>query len=87
MGPTAEISVLSKALDPLSDSLTRDEAQHIVDLKPDDAATAFLETLAAKANEGELTDQEARTYEAHVRAGNLMTLLQAKARKVVQNAG
>ena len=83
MDPTTEISVLSKALDPLLESLTPDGAMRIVDLKPDEATRELLDNLGAKANEGTLSEEESRIYEAHVRAGNVITLLQAKARKLL----
>lgn len=83
MDPTTEISVLSKALDPLSESLSPNGARRLLELKPDEATHRLLEDLGAKANEGTLSEEEARTYEAHVRAGNVITLLQAKARKLL----
>ena len=81
MDPAAEISVLNKALDPLSESLTPDGARCIIELRPDPETIVLLEELGNKANEGTLTEEETRLYESHVRAGNLITLLQAKARK------
>ncbi|MCA9150576.1 MAG: hypothetical protein KDA92_14795 [Planctomycetales bacterium] len=83
MSPYTEISVLNQALEPLSRSLTIDEARHIAALKPDTQTLALLDELGRKANEGQLTDDEQALYSAHVRAGNLMTVLQAKARKLL----
>lgn len=86
MQPDNETAVLSQALQPLSESLTRAEAVHLIGLRPDGATVELLDRLSAKANEGELTAEEHRVYEAHVRAGNLMTVLQAKARAVLADS-
>lgn len=86
MTPLHETAILSQALDPLSRSLTPAEAAHLVTLAPDEETIRLLDDLATKANEGTLSAEEQRLYEAHVRAGNLMTVLQAKARKVLAEA-
>ena len=46
-----------------------------------------MDQLAAKANEGELTDEEREVYEAYIEANNLMAILQAEARFRLQPTG
>ena len=38
--------------------------------------------LAAKCNEGELSQQERDEYEEYVRVGNLLALIKAKAKRI-----
>ena len=39
-----------------------------------------VDEFAAKANEGELADEESEVYEAHIEANNLKAIHQAEAR-------
>jgi uncharacterized protein YnzC (UPF0291/DUF896 family) len=41
--------------------------------------------LAAKANEGELTNEEEAEYEAYVQANQFIAILQSKARRLLQS--
>ena len=52
----------------------------LVELRTDPETEARMEILAGKANEGTLTAEERREYESWVRAGSMMSILQAKAR-------
>jgi hypothetical protein len=52
----------------------------LADLQADPDAQARMEILAEKANEGTLSAEERREYESWVRAGTMISLLQAKAR-------
>lgn len=52
----------------------------LADLQADPDAQARMEILAKKANEGTLSAEERREYESWVRAGTMISLLQAKAR-------
>ena len=62
----------------------------LADLQADPDAQARMEILAKKANEGTLSAEERREYESWVRAGTMISLLQAKARlylkRLVQTA-
>jgi hypothetical protein len=45
-----------------------------------------VQALAEKANEGELTESERRDYETYVHVGNIIAILQAKARLQLKQA-
>jgi hypothetical protein len=77
---TAQISLLSRLLDPLTDSLTPDVAHRLADLRADPATQARVDELARKANRGQLSDPERREYETHIEANEIIGLLQSKAR-------
>ena len=66
--------------DPQNQCFTPDAAERLAGLREDEATAARMAELAAKANEGHLTDVERREYESRVRAGTVLSLLQAKAR-------
>jgi hypothetical protein len=85
METSADTLVLDKILEPLASALTPELARKIVDLRADAETQALIDILGDKANEGTLTEAERRQYETYVRAGTLVSILQAKARKLISN--
>jgi len=74
---------LERLLDPVSRSLNIEAARKLVQLKADPETQARVDELARKCNEGELTAAERSEYETFVTAGNLIAILQAKARLIL----
>jgi hypothetical protein len=72
--------VLERILEPVSSSLNDEAARKLVGLRADAASKLRVEELAAKCNEGQLTDDERDEYEAYVMAGEFVAILQAQAR-------
>lgn len=83
MEATATFSTLSRLLDPVRDCLNADAAGRIAALRADGEAQARLDELAEKNSEGAITPDERAEYEALVSAGNLIAVLQAKARSAL----
>jgi hypothetical protein len=77
-------TILDRLLDPLAECLTPETAHRLVNLRADEATQALLDDLADKCNEGQLNDSERQEYETCVRAINLITILQAKARTLLE---
>ena len=73
-------SVLDRLLDPITRCLTPESARALVELRADAVAQARVAELAEKCNEGQLTPDERREYETYVHVGNVIAILQAKAR-------
>ena len=73
-------ALLERLLEPVSRSLNAEAAKELVKLKADTKTQARVDELARKCNEGELTPSERSEYERYVTAGNLVAILQAKAR-------
>ena len=76
-------AILDKMLDPVARCWTPAVAQQIAELRADPPTQSRIDELAAKCNEGVLTDAEQREYEAYVDALDLVGLLQAKARALL----
>lgn len=64
--------------------LTQDAAQKIVALQADQATQARVDELADKANMGTLAADEKSEYDRYLAAFHFVTILQAKARSVLQ---
>ncbi|MEO7300175.1 MAG: hypothetical protein ABI042_16545 [Verrucomicrobiota bacterium] len=73
-------SVLDRLLDPISRCFTPESARSLVALRADAVAQQRVEELAEKCNHGNLSPDEQREYETYVHVGNLIAILQAKAR-------
>lgn len=75
--------MIDDILQPLTDALTPETASVLAGFKVSDAVRTRVAELAAKANEGELTEAEREEYETHVRYANVLSVIKAKARSVL----
>lgn len=74
-------SPLDQLLNPESGWLTPQSAQKLVDWKISDELRARVEELGRKANLGQLSDEEDAEYRAYLDDAELISLIQAKARR------
>jgi hypothetical protein len=74
---------LDRYLDPVTDALTPQVAQRILDLRPEPEIVARVTELAEKSNAGTLTADELDEYRSLADAGTLVALLKAKARRSI----
>jgi hypothetical protein len=70
-------------LDPLTDALTPESASALLDLRADPEVEARVAELRRKANEGTLTPAEDAEYKEFIEAVDVVSVLQAKARRVL----
>jgi hypothetical protein len=77
---------LAQLLDPVAKCLTPAVARQLVELRPEPTTQARIDELAAKANEGTLSPAERIEYEKYVEAIDVVSILQAKARKMLATA-
>jgi len=78
---------LDRMLEPVSHCFTLEAASRLVALRADPQLQERIDRLADKCTEGELNEEEQAEYETYVRAGNLIAILQAKARKFLAASG
>lgn len=83
MATAYDRSAFDRATDPIFELLTHEQALAIVDFRGDDELAARIEYLAAKCNEGELTDEERAEYEGYAYANRFIAVMQAKARRLI----
>lgn len=84
MNTSTETAVLDALLDPFTASLTPDAARSIAGYRADEKTQSLLDDLADKANEGLLSEQERNLYETYVDVIDVIAVLQAKARRVLE---
>lgn len=80
-------SVLDRLLEPITRCLNAESAKALAELRADAVAQARIDELAEKCTEGQLTSEERREYETYVHVGNLIAILQAKARLHLKTSG
>jgi len=74
---------LDRLLESVSRCFTPEAAERLVHLRADPQHQARIDELAGKCTEGDLTEEERVEYETYVRTGNLIAILQAKARRLL----
>ena len=85
MDSNPQTDVLDRVLDPFTQCLTPDVAQRIVNLRADAETQARVDELAEKANEGRLSPADAAEYNRYREAFHFVTILQAKARRLLSS--
>lgn len=78
--PTHANTLLSDFFEPLADALTPESAKLLASLKVSPSVQRRIDELAAKCNQGEMTEPERQDYEEYVRVGNVLAVLKAKAK-------
>jgi hypothetical protein len=80
----ATVSALDRFLDPVTACFTPQVAERVAALRLDPELAARIEQLAQKANEGALTSEEEEEYKDYIEGGDMLALLQAKARRFLK---
>ena len=81
------IAYLDQFLDPLADAFSPEVAQRIVNLRASQEHQTRADELARKANLGLLTPAEDAEYKSFIDAVDMVSILQAKARKFLAQHG
>jgi hypothetical protein len=83
--PASEVSILSRLLLNGRGGPTRELAQYLLGVGFTDEDKARMHELAAKNQENEISPEELRELDGYVKAGDLLAILQAKARKLLES--
>ena len=75
------LNFIDRLLDPIAEAFTPELARKIVDIRADAALEKQIEPLRRKANEGTLTPEEDAEYKEFVEAVDVVSIIQAKARR------
>lgn len=73
-------------VEPIGRVLTPAAAQEILGIRVDDATQRRIDELADKCNEGVLTTDERAEYQEFVALFNILSVLQARARTILELA-
>lgn len=76
-------TAFERVLAAVGECLDRESAEALLRLRADREMQGRIEELANKSTEGRLTPEERDEYDALIRVGNFVAILQAKARRLL----
>lgn len=79
-------NAVSRLLTPFVSALTPASARRIANFRADDETQKRIAELAEKCSEGTMSVEERLEYEAYVRAIDVISILQSKARTVISKS-
>ena len=83
--PTNELSIWESILHPHFGEMSPQTARKILQMSIPDSERARMKALLAKAKAGTLSREESLDLDEYERAGNLLSVLKAKARRVLKS--
>lgn len=75
------VSVLDALMEPLSRCLDAASARRVLDFRVSRPVQKRIDTLAQRANDGSLTDDERAEYELLINAADFISIIKLKARQ------
>lgn len=78
-------TLLEQLIQPFADCLTPAAAEKIVALRASESLQSRVDELADKANRGTLDSEEQAEYDRYLAANHFVTIMQAKARRLLRN--
>ena len=81
-----DMAAFDRGTGPVLQVISPEQARQLVDYEGDDELRERIDELAEKCNEGLLSPAEQAEYEGYVRANKFVAILQAQARKRLDNA-
>jgi hypothetical protein len=86
MTPTFDSHAFDRATDPVLRILDVELARELAEYRPESTIQDRVAELAARCNEGELTEAERAEYLGYVQANKFVAVLQAQARRRAMDA-
>jgi hypothetical protein len=82
-----DTDAFNRGTDPVLNMITPEQAEQIAKYRGDDVLRLRIDELAEKSSAGTLSVAERAEYEGYVQANKFVAVLQAKARKLLKDAG
>ena len=77
------VNYLDRMLRPITEAMSPEFANKLISLRADEELLSHIEQLRGKANQGTMTAEEEAEYREFVEAVDVISILQAKARRVL----
>jgi hypothetical protein len=84
--PNTEAAILARLIQIGQEELSRGAAEYLLSIRFDDRDTAPMNELSEVARQGKLTSQEQAELYSYLRVGNLLAVMQSKARRALQRS-
>lgn len=86
MSTALEAAVLNRMIRPDAGDLPPEAARFLLSLDFSNEDHARIDALSARAQEGTLSDEERQDLEGYIRLGDMLALLQSKARRSLKRS-
>lgn len=83
--PNSEAAIWARLFESQPDQLTRDAAQYLLGFGFTERDERRMQELAEKSQAGTLTEDEEREFDSYLHIGNLLAVIQSKARIVLHD--
>ena len=80
IAPEGEAAIWARLIESQPEDLTPEAARYFLRLKFTEGDQARMQALADKSQAGTLTEGEAREFDSYLHIGNLLAVMQSKAR-------
>jgi hypothetical protein len=87
IAPNSEAAIWARLIDSQPDQLTRDATQYLLGFGFAERDHSRMQDLAEKSQAGTLTHDESREFDSYLHIGNLLSVMQSKARLVLHGSG
>ena len=81
--PNTEAAIWARLLESQPDRLTREAAEYLLGFRFTERDQLRVQDLAEKSQSGTLTKDEEREFDSYLHVGNLLAVMQSKARLVL----
>ena len=81
--PNTEAAILARLIQ-ARDSMSRDVAEYLLSIDFENSDVERMNSLAERAREGNLTPEEAAELDSYLHVGSLLSIMQSKARRLLQ---
>lgn len=84
--PRSEATIWAQLIDSQPKNLTPEAAQYLLAVQFSQSDQMRLQELAERSQAGTLTEEESREFDSYLHVGNLLAVMQSKARAVLNNS-
>jgi len=85
-GQNTEAGILARLIQTRQDNLSRDAANYLLSIRFDDNDIARMDELSESARNGTLSAAEEAELDSYIHVGNLLAVMQSKARQALRVA-
>jgi len=82
--PSGEAAIWARLIESQNCELAPEAAKYLLTLHFSDEDQARVQDLAGRSQEGTLSEDEAREFDSYLHIGNLLAVMQSKARLVIE---
>jgi len=83
--PNTEAAILARLIQIGQEELSRGAAEYLLSIRFDDRDMARMNELSELARQGNLTSEEQAELDSYLHVGNLIGVMQSKARRTLQS--